>query len=155
MNFIKSLCSFFSAIGDALQPVLLLLLRVYWGYAFHLAGCQKFGNLDATAEFFAGIGIPLPGFNAFLVAIVECVGGWMLILGFFSRLASLPLIVAMVTALGLAHTDGATQVFSNPSAFIGEAPVSFLMVSLIVFCFGSGKISLDYLIDRFYFKKEV
>jgi len=35
------------------QPVLLLLLRLYFGWAFFKAGMGKLQHIDTTAEYFA------------------------------------------------------------------------------------------------------
>lgn len=138
-----------SKTGSLFQHFLLLAFRLYWGWSFAQAGLQKFQAMDETIAFFGQISIPLPEISAYLVASLELVGGILLILGLASRLISIPLSIIMIVALLSAHARGAFQIFSNPMAFLAEEPVTFLMVTLMIFCFGAGWFSLDYLIARF------
>jgi putative oxidoreductase len=45
------------------------------------------------------LGFPVPGFHSVLVSWTELVGGALLLVGLFSRLAAAPLAVSMVVAL--------------------------------------------------------
>ena len=74
-------------------------------------------------------------------------------LGLATRLASIPLIFTMIGALLTVHYAGASQIFTNPTAFQLEAPVTYLLTTLTLFCFGPGAISLDYGIEKLVFKK--
>jgi len=142
------------SVGTFGQHLLLLAMRLYWGYAFHLAGCAKFDNVAGVTEFFTGLGIPFPELMVYIVATVECVGGWCLIFGFASRLISIPLAITMFVALLTAHYEGAAMALLDPSKFVVEAPVSFLITSLVVFFFGPGWISTDYLLEGLVFKRK-
>lgn len=130
------------------QPLLLLGVRLYWGWQFFLTGQGKLMNIDRTAEFFAGIGIPLPLFNAYAAGTVECVGGLLLAAGVLSRLTTIPLITTMLVAYGTAHRDVVETLFSNPDGFVTAAPFLFLLASLIVLIFGPGPLSVDGLLAR-------
>ena len=50
-----------------------------------------------------GIGVPAAGLTAWLVAIVECLGGLALIVGAFVTVAAVPLAVNMLVALFTVH----------------------------------------------------
>lgn len=144
--------TFFSALectGDFFQHFVLLAFRLYFGLNFFHAGYQKFQNIKETAAFFGQLGIPMADAQAYLVASVEMVCGLLLVMGLASRLATIPLIITMIVALVTAHNKGAFQIFSNPSAFLAEMPVSYLIVALVIFVFGAGWFSLDYLLGRF------
>lgn len=145
----KTFCSALACTGDFFQHFVLLAFRLYFGLNFYHAGMQKFEHIKETAAFFAQLGIPLADFQAYVVASVELVCGLLLIVGLASRLAALPLIIAMIVALLTAHTKGAFQIFSNPAAFLVEMPVTYLMAALVIFVFGAGWFSLDYLLGRF------
>jgi putative oxidoreductase len=115
------------------QDILLLLIRIAWGFAFFQAGWGKFGRLKDVGEFFAGLGIPAPEFNAALVASVETVGGLMLVLGLFSRLAAVPLAFNMVVAYLTAHTDEVKKLFTEDwTEFLEADPGPYLLASLII-----------------------
>jgi putative oxidoreductase len=130
------------------QPVLLLLIRGWWGWSFFLTGKGKLLNLDRTAAFFADLDIPLPKLSALAAGSTECLGGLLLLLGLGSRLVSAPLIFTMLVAYATADQAALRAIFSDPDKFTGATPFLFLLACLIVFAFGPGKISLDTLLTR-------
>lgn len=130
------------AFGNALQQVFLLAVRLIWGWQFFISGFGKWGKIDSVREFFQTLHIPFPTMNAYLVASVETFGGILLILGLFSRLASIPLSITMIVALLTAHTD-VVSLFTDIKAAFAYSPFTFLMAALIVFVFGPGRYSLD------------
>lgn len=132
-----------------LQDMLLLFLRLYWGYSFFMAGYGKLTHISDTAASFSSIGIPMPYLSALLTGCFESICGLLLFLGIFSRMAAVPLIVIMIIALLTAHHEATFNIFVDQSQFVKQSPVTYLIVSLVVLAFGPGKISLDYIIDRF------
>jgi putative oxidoreductase len=135
--------------GAGVQSVLLLLIRLWWGWSFFLTGKGKLMNLGRTTEFFASLDIPLPQLNAMLAGGVECVGGLLLLLGLFSRAVTVPLIFTMIVAFATADREALQAIVSDTDKFTSAAPFLFLLASLVVFVFGPGKLSLDAL----FFKK--
>lgn len=135
-------------IGAFLAPFLLVVLRIFFGVLFVLAGLAKLSDPSGTAQFFASLNIPAPAFNAYLVGLVELVCGAALAVGFLSRLAAIPLIIVMVVAYATAHVDAVMAVAVTPDAIIDEKPFGFLLTAILVFCFGPGVISIDYLIEK-------
>ncbi len=135
-------------VGHFLGHFLLLVIRFYWGAHFIKGGFMKFMQLDNMADMFSNISIPFPYAAVIVVAIFEIIGGASWILGLFSRLLSIPLIVILVAAYFTAHIDALTSLFTNPKLFTSDAPFLFLYTALVIFCFGAGKISLDYLMCR-------
>ena len=97
----------------------LFLLRVFLAPIFIMAGYGKLqlGNEDAgllerlgpdsgTVWWFENtLGLPAPELMAFLAGWGELLGGILLLLGLFTRLSSLVLIVTMVVAATTAHWD--------------------------------------------------
>lgn len=117
--------------------IALLLLRVVSGSAMLMNhGLKKITNFDAIVAkgfadpFHVGVKASL-GLTIFAEAI--CAG--LLIIGLFTRLASLPLIGAMAVALFFAHGGD----------FYGEGELAglFMAVFIIIFLMGPGKFSLD------------
>lgn len=129
--------------SQAFSHLFLLAIRLFWGWMFFTAGKGKFADLAPIAEYFETLHIPFPLVNAYLVATVEFLGGAFLILGLFSRLVSLPLIATMVVAFLTAEIEATRNFFSDPAAFIGRSPFTFLMAALTIFSFGPGLFSLD------------
>ncbi len=128
------------------QSIFLLVLRLYWGWQFFMAGTGKFSHMDKVVGYFTNLGIPLPQANALLVATTETMGGCLLIAGLASRLISIPLTITMIVAYLTAESAKLQKIFSDPTAFVSAVPCTFLLVCLVIAHFGPGKISLDYLI---------
>jgi putative oxidoreductase len=139
-------------LGKLLQPILLLAMRLFWGYLFLMAGIHKLTGAAETAKLFQSLSIPLPHMMAYIVGIVETVGGGLLILGLGSRFAALALSIVMIVALLTANYSAVSQIITDPQALIKSAPFNFLWVSLLVFAFGPGCFSVDALLKRFWFK---
>jgi putative oxidoreductase len=145
---IRDAYALFARLVSYLQSPLLLTLRIYWGLSFFQTGYGKLHKLGQITEYFASLGIPNPGFNALLAACTECFGGLLLFVGLASRLTAIPLIVTMVVAYVTAEHESAAAFFNDQDKFISSAPLTYLMVSLIVFAFGPGVFSIDYLLGR-------
>jgi putative oxidoreductase len=138
-----------ASIGSKLQPVVrdivLLFARITIGWSFFITGKGKLANLERTTGFFESLGIPAPGFHAYLVGGVEMVGGILLVVGLLSRAAAAPLAVAMIVAYLTAHRE---EAFQGISEFTGESPFAFLLVSLVILAFGPGRVALDAPVKR-------
>jgi putative oxidoreductase len=132
------------------QSPLLLVLRLYWGFSFFQTGWPKLGKLGQIAEYFASLGIPYPGLSAVLATATECFGGLLLMAGFASRLTAIPLIITMTVAYVTAEHEAAAAFFTDSDKFISSAPLTYLLVSLIIFVLGPGAFSVDYLLGKKY-----
>lgn len=141
------------AFGNLLQAPLLLILRLYCGWVLFQTGLGKLEDIHPFATSLASMGFPFAGVQAYMAATAECVGGFCLMVGFASRLMAIPVFITMATAYATAHREAVLSLFSNPQHFIEQAPFLFLLTALLVFAFGPGMISIDYLIQRFIFKK--
>jgi putative oxidoreductase len=133
---------------SVLQSLLLLIIRLYWGWAFFLTGKGKLMDLSRPTEFFQSLGIPFPHAQAFLAGATECIGGLLLLAGVCSRLISIPLTVLLTVAYLTADLDKVKMLFSDPDKFLTADEFLFLFVVLLVLAFGPGKFSIDWLIKR-------
>ena len=129
-----------------LQPVLLLALRLYFGYGFMKAGLGKLQDVPTTAGFFTDWGVPLPTLSVYLAGTTEAVGGLLLLLGVASRVVTIPLICTMLVAYATAHREVLDTLLSNPNLFVKAPPFPYLLTALLVLLFGPGRISIDGLI---------
>ena len=136
-----------------LASPLLLVIRVYWGWEFFGTGKGKLMDIQKVAGFFADSHIPLPTVSAVLAGTTECVGGLFLLAGLASRLTTIPLIFTMIVAYLTVENDALKAIFSDPDKFTGATPFLFLFACVIVFVFGPGVFSLDWIIGRIHAKR--
>jgi uncharacterized membrane protein YphA (DoxX/SURF4 family) len=81
-------------------PPAIILIRSIVGAIFLSEGVQKFlFTAEVGMGRFAKIGIPYPEIMAPFVGSVEAVCGTLLLLGLFTRLATVPLIITMLVAI--------------------------------------------------------
>lgn len=153
-NKLQRAYSRFAGIANSLQSLFLLFVRLYWGWQFCQTGWGKLHNLPHVIEFFTSLGIPAPALNAYFVSSLEFVGGILLILGLGGRLIALPLTIDMVVAYVTADRAALLSFFSKPEDFYAATPFTFLMASLVILMFGSGRFSLDYFIERYYLRRD-
>src|SRR5690606_29752558 len=97
-----------------------------------------FTNLERTINFFGSLGIPAPEIQAPFVAGVELVGGLLVLIGLFSRLASLPLILVMVVAIVTAKLDSVESL----KDFIRISDVHYLLFFSVIAALGPGRFRI-------------
>jgi putative oxidoreductase len=139
---------FFGLISN-LQSPFLLVVRLYWGWQLAQSGWGKLHNLSNVTEYFASLSLPMPAQMAAFIACVEFLGGIFLALGLLSRITGLVLTVNLTMAYVVGDREALLSFFSDPDKFIAAAPFVFLIVSLIVLIFGTGKFSADTVIAFF------
>jgi putative oxidoreductase len=128
--------------------LVLLVLRLVWGWQFLTTGLGKLQNHGRVTDFFTSLGIPAPGLNAWFIGGLELVGGALLLLGLFSRPIALLLTCNMTVAYLTADRPALFGVFRDLDAFLRADPFWFLFVSVVVLTLGPGALSLDRLFSN-------
>jgi len=123
----------------SLDGVAPLVARLTLGVTFAGTGWGKLQHLDKVTAFFTDLGLPAPQFQATLVGTTELVGGALLLAGFASRLASLPLLVTMVVAILTAKRADIAGV----SDLFGLLEWTYLVLLAWLALSGPGRFSLD------------
>lgn len=136
-----------------LQSPFLLLLRIYFFWQLFQTGQGKLTNLGKVSDYFASLGIPLPGVSATITGLFETFGSVLLIVGLASRLTAIPITVVMIVAYLTADFEAVSKFFSDPDKFVKADPFPFLFTALIILVFGPGKISLDAAIAKWLDRK--
>jgi putative oxidoreductase len=154
MKFIDAVYTWLLRGANALQAPFLLAVRLYWGWQLWQTGHGKLADMAKVVDFFTSLGIPAPSLNAHFIALLEAVGGILLILGLGSRTVSLLLAADMTVAFIVADREALGAIFTDPDKFYAAAPYTFLFASLLVLIFGPGWLSLDTLIARFRKKRQ-
>jgi putative oxidoreductase len=132
------------ALTERLSFLAPALIRLTLALVFIESGWGKLQALDKVTEYFASLGIPLPGFNARLTACTELFGGALFLLGLGTRLVSLPLAFTMLIALITARREEITGFTS----LLGQVEWAYLVMFVTVALLGPGALSLDALIAR-------
>lgn len=132
---------FSTRISDSAFSIATLLFRVGVGSLMLVNhGLDKLVNFaDKSARFADPFGVGSPTSLA-LVVFAEFFCAAFIILGLFTRLASIPLIVAMGVALFFRHNG---EFFGE-----GESAGLYLICFLTLLFLGAGKISLDRFIGK-------
>jgi putative oxidoreductase len=133
----------FVKIGSGFQSILLLAVRLYWGWQFAQTGWGKLQHLPKVTNYFTSLNIPAPAFSAAAISWLELIGGIGLALGIGSRFWGLLLAMDMIVAYLTAGHSDLLAIFSDPGKFYGDDAYTFLFASALVFIFGPGKIAVD------------
>lgn len=133
------------AIADALSWAGPTLARWTVGWIFVLSGWGKLHNLDQVIQYFGELGIPHPELQAPFAAGTELVCGALVLIGLFTRVAGVPLIVVMIVAIVTAQKENVGSV----GDLFGL--IEWCYISLLVWLgvAGPGPLSLDALLVRF------
>lgn len=131
-------------LGERLDFLPLLLARLTVGYVFVHSGWGKLHHLPDVIEYFRGLGIPAPELQAPLSASTELIAGTLVLLGLLTRVASLPLVVIMLVALGTAKREE----IESLNALFGLVEYVYIVLLVHLVVKGGGAASLDALLGR-------
>lgn len=111
-----------------------LVLRLIFGGMFVYHGWGKIENYDVYVQGFDPIGLGKE-LSLILTIFGEFVCGIFIVLGLFTRLAVIPVLITMIVAFFVAH--------AKDDFMIKMLPFVYLFLCVVVFILGSGKYSLD------------
>lgn len=133
--------------NPALRDAALFLLRLVLGVIFIAHGWDKaFGTgIDATTDQWESLHIPQPTLSAWVVSLVEMLGGAMVVLGLLTPAAAGILALDMVAAFYFVHLGHGLFVADGG----GELVLVLCAACVILVVFGSGRASLDRVLSRF------
>ena len=120
-------------------------LRLALGIVFIMHGSQKlfgaFGGpgISGFAGYLGNLSIPASGMLSIIVAIVEFFGGLFVLLGLFTRYASLLIAIDMLVAFLAVHMKNGF--FVGKGGF--EVVMILFFISMALAMSGSGKLSLE------------
>jgi uncharacterized membrane protein YphA (DoxX/SURF4 family) len=125
-------------------PASIVLIRLMVGCVFLSEGIQKFlypGEIGAGR--FAKIGLPSPELLGPFVGGVEIVCGALVLLGWLTRLAVIPLIVVMLVAIASTKIPILVDSGFWKMAHDSRTDFSMLLGSLFLLINGAGRWSVD------------
>ena len=147
----------FKRIIDGSAPQAVVLIRLAVGVIFLSEGIQKFlYPAENGAGRFARIGIPSPDVMGPFVGVVEIVCGTLILIGFLTRFAAIPLIVDMLVAIlstkipillghGFWGFSLRTVPYYGLWGMLHEArtDLAMLLGSIFLLIVGAGRLSVD------------
>jgi uncharacterized membrane protein YphA (DoxX/SURF4 family) len=126
-----------------------IIVRLIVGAVFLSEGIQKylFPALLGGGRF-EKIGLPMPEFLGYFVGTFEIICGIFVLVGLFTRLASIPLFIIMVVAMAttkvaILQKDGFWQMLHD-----SRTDWSMLLGSIFLLINGGGKWSVDNRINK-------
>jgi putative oxidoreductase len=118
----------------------IFIIRIIIGIYMIKYGWQVFDakEMNGMAQWLGGeMKFPAPLLMAYLAKGAEFFGGVLLVIGLYTKVASLFILITMVVAAFIANGG---KIFGG-----GETSFLYLLFSLLFFFTGPGKISVDYL----------
>ena len=130
-----------SAVFAWLPP---LFARIVVGWTFMWSGWEKLNALPQITQNFIDWGIPFPGVLTPFVSGVEFFGGLFLLLGLFTRVAAVPLIIVMIVAIISAKLNQ----IDSLETLLGFEEIAYMALFGWLAVAGPGPVSLDHLLQR-------
>lgn len=115
----------------------LLVVRVFTAIMLYQHGKELFDSKQMAdlVNFLAEKKIP--SFLTYAAKVIELAGSLFIAVGLFTRFITPPLIVTMA---------GVIYTMNDGDIFNGELPFLYILIFLVLFFVGSGKLSLDYIL---------
>jgi len=115
-----------------------VLIRLAVGLIFLTQGILKFSDPNMGVVRFTRIGFPHPSFTAHFVGVFEIICGALVLIGLFTRLAAIPLLIIISTAIASTKIP---ELFRTNQGFwymVSDARTDFAMVCCLIFLIASG-----------------
>jgi len=122
-----------------------IFIRLAVGLIFFTQGVLKYIDPHLGVLRFTRIGFPFPDFTAHFVGSSEMVCGVLVLVGLFTRVACVPLLIVILTAIA---TTKIPELWRPDQGFwfmVSDARTDFAMAMSLIFLisFGAGLRSLD------------
>jgi len=124
------------------------LIRLAVGLIFATQGILKYADPNMGVNRFARIGFPAPLFTAHFVGAFEMVCGILVLVGLWTRISAIPLLIVISTAIA---TTKLPELFRPNQGFwfmVSDARTDFSMFCSLLFLIASGPGVWS--VDRFF-----
>ena len=128
----------------------IILVRVAVGLIFATQGFLKYADPNMGVNRFARIGFPAPLFTAHFVGAFEMVCGSLVLLGLWTRISAIPLLVVISTAIATTKIPELSRLNQGFWYMVSDARTDFAMLCclLLLIISGPGQWSVDNLWSR-------
>ena len=120
-----------------------IFIRLAVGLIFLTQGILKYTDAHMGVERFTRIGFSHPAFTAHFVGAFEIVCGLLVLVGLFTRLAAIPLLVIICTAIATTKIPELTRAGQGFWYMVSDARADFAMLMCLLFLVVSGQTSHD------------
>jgi len=123
----------------------IFLIRIAVGLIFFTQGILKYTDANMGVNRFTRIGFPHPAFTAHFVGFFEIVSGLLVLLGVFTRLAAVPLLLVISTAIVTTKIPELSRANQGWWFMVSDARTDFAMFCCLLFLVvvGGGAWSLE------------
>ena len=122
---------------DRMQPLGLLALRLTLGVILVAHGSHKvYGHMQEYAGYIHSLG--MPAWLGYVSALIEFIGGILLIAGLLTRCAAIAIFIDMCVAIAKVHWKHGLL---GPGGM--EFPLSLAAIAFALIFLGGGAISID------------
>lgn len=123
----------------------LIFIRLAVGLIFLTQGILKYIDPHMGVLRFAKIGFPYPDFTAHFVGTFEIACGMLILIGLFTKIASIPLLIVILTAIATTKVPELVRPGQGFWFMISDARTDFTMTMSLLFLVsvGAGSWSLD------------
>ncbi|MFD2618026.1 DoxX family protein [Terrilactibacillus laevilacticus] len=127
------------------NEVVTTILRVFLGATFFIHGLSKFqGGIENTVGFFKSLG--LPGFTAYMVALIELIGGIAIVLGVGTRIIAI--LFAIVLAGAIVKVKLTVGFLGNGQMAGYELDLALFVISIHLATINKSYLALDNVLFR-------
>lgn len=134
-----------SLLAPAWDSRAIVFIRLAAGLIFFTQGILKYADPHMGVMRFTRIGFPYPGFTAHFVGLFEIVCGFLVLIGAFTRFASVPLLIIILTAIATTKIPELSRPNQGFWFMVSDARTDFAMTMSLLFLIsaGGGSWSLD------------
>jgi putative oxidoreductase len=110
-----------------------IFIRIAVGLIFLTQGILKYIDPHMGVERFTRIGFPHPALTAHFVGAFEVVCGFLVLFGLFTRLASIPLLIIICSAIATTKLPELTRAGQGFWFMVSDARTDFAMLMCLLF----------------------
>ena len=119
-------------------PASIVLIRLAVGLIFLTQGILKYTDRNMGVVRFTRIGFPHPYFTAHFVGTFEIAFGFLLLIGFWTRAAAIPLLIVISTAIVTTKLPELSRANQGFWFMVSDARTDFAMFCSLLFLLAVG-----------------
>ena len=110
-----------------------IFIRIAVGLIFFTQGILKYSDPNMGVNRFTRIGFPHPAFTAHFVGVFEIICGLLVLAGWCTRMAAIPLLIIICTAIATTKIPELTRAGQGFWFMVSDARTDFAMLMCLLF----------------------